>query len=145
MDDSKIIRLNFQGTIKETRWENLQKIPYFAAMLSGNFTENANKEIFIDRNGDTFQRILDNIINNDWSYIPRHMQNEINFYGFDINQFIDSSSSISLPMDIVTYAKPFIDNLDLRQYDNGMKKLMLLLKMRGKKIIPFTFMPFGQG
>lgn len=133
MDDSKIIRLNFQGTIKETRWENLQKIPYFAAMFSGNFTENADKEIFIDRNGDTFQRILDNIINNDWSYIPHHMINEINFYGFDINQFIDSSSAI-LPMDISTYGMPFIDNSDLRQYDNGIKKLILKSNSAGTMV-----------
>lgn len=69
------VRVNVGGQVFETYSDTLQRIPYFAALLSGKW--NTPQEIFVDQDPEDFRAILQWARNN--QRIPSHI--DLGFWG----------------------------------------------------------------
>jgi len=82
------VKLNVGGKQFETTKETLLKSDYFKSLLEGNWKENqSNEELFIDRDPDLFQNILNILRGYD---VPRTylLVQEALFYGVEFNNYI---------------------------------------------------------
>ena len=95
--DNSIVTLDIGGRIFKTRKETLMNAPYFQAMFGNNFKEanddndNDSKPIFIDRNPNNFEWILEVLRTgeaNDFQekYIP-----DLEFFGIDYTEILVNS------------------------------------------------------
>jgi hypothetical protein len=78
------VKFNVGGQIFETTTSTIQRSHYLRTLINGQFSENINTTIFIDRSARLFEHVLCFLRNPEYDYPSKH-RSELDFYGVEHN------------------------------------------------------------
>lgn len=133
-NNDSIIEIDIGGRIFKTYKSTLMNSPYFNSMFSNNFIESnneVNKKIFIDRNPDHFEWILEVLRTGEANGFEEKYIPDLEFFGIDFSELLINSLYDPIKN---------IDDLSVNSNDNNLCDIVLTKEQLNAQNIIFKFL-----